>query len=80
MRYAADSVHVAEDEVTAEFLAGGERLFQIDACTLFQPAALCAERSPEDRFTGQVCRDPRIVKIDDGEAATVHRDAVRNSE
>ena len=51
-RYAADGVHVPEDQVPAEFLAGGERLFEIDACTLFQFAALCAERSLADCFTG----------------------------
>ncbi len=52
MRYAADGVHVAEDEVPAEFLARGERLLEIDARTLFQLAAFCAERSLADRFTG----------------------------
>src|SRR5947208_859995 len=52
MRYAADGVHVAEDKVPAEFLARGERLLEIDACTLFQLATLCAERSLVDRFRG----------------------------
>src|SRR5260370_37159503 len=43
MRYAADGVHVTEDEVPAEFLARGEGLLEIDARALFQLAALCAK-------------------------------------
>src|SRR5437016_5753103 len=50
--YAADGIHVAEDEVPPEFLTGRERLFKIDACTFLQLAALCAERSLADCFTG----------------------------
>src|SRR5260370_5066703 len=35
MRYAADGVHVAKDEVPAEFLARSEWLLEIDACSNF---------------------------------------------
>ena len=52
MRYAADGVHVAEDKVSAEFLARGERLFQIDARAFFQLAAICAELSLADGLAG----------------------------
>ena len=52
MRYAADGVYVAEDEVSAEFLARSQRLLQIDVRALFQPAALCAKRSLANRFAG----------------------------
>ena len=33
VRHAADGVHVAEDEVAAEFLSGGQRLLEIYAST-----------------------------------------------
>ena len=52
MRYAADGVYVAEDKVSAEFLARSQRLLQIDARAFFQLAALCAEGSLANRFAG----------------------------
>jgi len=35
MRYFSGGVDVAEDEMAAEFLSGGEWLLKIDACSLF---------------------------------------------
>src|SRR5437016_5493715 len=52
MRYAADGVHVAENEVSAEFLARGQWLLKVDARAFFQFAILCAKRSLANRFTG----------------------------
>lgn len=75
---AADGVHVAENEVPAEFLAGGERLFQIDACALGERAALRAKGSLANRFTGKVRREAAVVNVNDGQTAAIYGDAVRN--
>src|SRR4029077_19323049 len=56
VRYAADGVHVAENKVPAEFLAGGKRLFKVDPYALRERAVLRAERSFANRFTGKVRR------------------------
>src|SRR6267154_5094862 len=51
MCYAADGVHVAENEVPAEFFPRGERLLKVNARAFFQLAFFCAKRSLMDCFT-----------------------------
>lgn len=68
---AADFVHVAKDEVAAEFFACGKRLFEVDS------GARLKERKRRfgESFPRQVGRKVFVVAMDYGEAATVDGDA-----
>jgi hypothetical protein len=77
MRYVANGIHMAKDEVSAEFLARRERLLEIHARAFFQCATLRAEGSLDDRFAGKIRGEPAIVEIDDCQAAAVYGNAVR---
>src|SRR5260221_2497253 len=81
MRDLAGSVHVAQNEVAAEFLSRGERLFQIDARAFLQrAAAVCAEGGLANGFSGEISGEALFIDGDYGEAAAVHGDAVGYSE
>ena len=67
----ARDVYVAEDEVPAEFLSRGKRLFEIYASSSSQKR----EGSLSDGFGRQVGGEVFVVEVDDGEAAAVNCDA-----
>ena len=75
-RDAANAVHVALDEVAAEFLAAGERTFEIDARLGFH----FAERGAAKRFGGKIGGEGIAVQFDDGQTAAVDGDAGRDGQ
>jgi len=54
-----------------KFFTGGERLFQIDACTLLQFAALCPNEVLRIVSADKSAESLRLWKIDYGQAATI---------
>src|ERR1035437_214109 len=72
----ADRVNVAENEVTAEFFSGGERLLEVDERAGFQGVRCCAEGSLSDRFSGEIGGKTFCGEGNHGEAAAVYRDAL----
>src|SRR5579863_301777 len=62
--------------MAAEFLAGGQRLLEIDASSDLQRTAAPAERSFAHGFAGEVGGERAVIDGGDREAATVHRDTV----
>lgn len=77
---AACAVNVALHEVAAEFLAGGQRLLEIDARTFPQPAGTLAEGRLPNCFAGQIGGKRIFAESDDGQAAPIYSDAVGNGE
>ena len=80
MSHTAGRVHMAQNKVAAEFLASSERLLEIDARPDADLASLGAERGFADGFAGEVGGEAPVVDSNDGQAAAVHGDAVRDSE
>ena len=67
----ARAIHVAENKVSAELFAGGERLFEVHAVAFCEPG----ERSLVQRFHGQIGRKGFLVSRNHGKAAAVDGNA-----
>src|SRR5579872_2110737 len=76
MCHAACAVDVTLNKVATQFFAGGGWLLEVDAGSLFQATAFCAERRLLDCFAGKIGGEVFFVESDDREATTVHGDTV----
>jgi hypothetical protein len=78
MRHRAEGVHVAKNEVAAEFLASCYRLLEIDARACAKPAAKCTKGSFGNGFSGKVSGEAAVVDSHNRQTAAVYGDAVCN--
>ena len=78
MRYLADRVYVAENEVAAKFLACGEQPLEIEARADAKFTSLRSKGGFGNGLAGKISGEAAVVESDDGQATAIYGDAVRD--